>query len=74
MRKLFLAFAFFLCLFAVAPTFAQSPNHDVGPVWRVTYYHIKPGMGDAFWKDFRENFKPRGIQKARLDFRLQSFH
>jgi hypothetical protein len=27
-------------------------------VWRVTYYHIKPGMGEAFWKDFRENLKP----------------
>jgi hypothetical protein len=58
MRKLSLAFAFFVCLFGVAPLFAQSPNYDVGPVWRVTYYHLKPGMGDAFWKDFRENFKP----------------
>jgi hypothetical protein len=27
-------------------------------VWRVTYYHIKPGQGEAFWKDFRENLKP----------------
>jgi hypothetical protein len=37
---------------------AQSPNYDVGQVWRVTYYHIKPGQGEAFWKDIRENLKP----------------
>jgi len=32
-------------------------RRDIGPVWRVTYIHIKPGMADVFWKDFRENFK-----------------
>ena len=37
---------------------AQNPNYDSGPIWRVTYYSIKPGLGDAFWKDFRENIKP----------------
>jgi hypothetical protein len=37
---------------------AQNPNYNPGPVWRVTYYSIKPGQGDAFWKDIRENFKP----------------
>jgi hypothetical protein len=37
---------------------AQSPNYDAGQVWRVTYYHIKPGQGEAFWKDIRENMKP----------------
>lgn len=37
---------------------AQNPNYSNGPVWRVTYYSIKPGQGDAFWKDIRENFKP----------------
>jgi hypothetical protein len=45
-------------LLSALPSYAQSPNYDVGPVWRVTYYHIKPGQGDAFWKDFRENLKP----------------
>ena len=37
---------------------AQNPNYNPGPVWRVTYYSIKPGQGDVFWKDIRENFKP----------------
>jgi hypothetical protein len=40
------------------PCHAQNPNYDVGPVWRVTYYHIKAGQGEAFWKDIRENMKP----------------
>jgi hypothetical protein len=37
-------------------------------VWRVSYYHIKPGQGDAFWKDFRENLKPvyDSVKKAGL--------
>ena len=58
MKRLLLALPIFVCLLAVAPVFAQNPNYDVGPVWRVNYYHIKPGMGDAFWKDFRENLRP----------------
>jgi hypothetical protein len=48
-----------LCLLVhAAPALAQNPNYDQGPVWRITDYHIKPGMGDAFWKDFREHIKP----------------
>ena len=58
MRKALWATLFVVMLLSALPTFAQSPNYDVGPVWRVTYYHIKPGQGDAFWKDFRENLKP----------------
>ena len=58
MRRLPLIFAVFVCFLVVAPAFAQNPNYDVGPVWRVTYYHIKPGMADSFWKDFREHIKP----------------
>jgi len=58
MRKTLGATLFVLTLFMVLPAFAQNPNYDMGPVWRVTYYHIKPGQGEAFWKDFRENLKP----------------
>jgi hypothetical protein len=58
MRKVQWATLFVVMLLSALPTFAQSPNYDVGPVWRVTYYHIKPGQGEAFWKDFRENLKP----------------
>jgi hypothetical protein len=58
MTKLLWATLFVTILLTAVPTFAQSPNYDVGPVWRVTYYHLKPGQGEAFWKDFRENLKP----------------
>ena len=27
-------------------------------MWRITYFHLKPGQAEAFWKDFRENLKP----------------
>jgi hypothetical protein len=49
---------FTVTLLMASATMAQNPNYDVGPVWRVTYYSIKPGQGDAFWKDWRENIKP----------------
>lgn len=58
MRKVLWATLFVVMLLSALPSYAQSPNYDVGPVWRVTYYHLKPGQGDAFWKDFRENLKP----------------
>ena len=58
MRKTVCAALFVIALFAAVPGFAQNPNYDVGPVWRVVYYRIKPGQGEAFWKDFRENLKP----------------
>ena len=47
-----------LVIVNVIPAMAQNPNYDPGPVWRITDFHIKPGMGDAFWKDFREHIKP----------------
>jgi hypothetical protein len=58
MRKFLWTSLLVTMLLSALPIFAQNPNYDVGPVWRVTYYHIKPGMGEAFWKDFRENLKP----------------
>ena len=58
MRKALLTTIFVAALLTAFPAFAQNPNYDPGPVWRVTYYHIKSGQGDAFWKNFRENTKP----------------
>jgi hypothetical protein len=45
-------------LLTALPAYSQNPNYDVGQVWRVNYLHLKPGQGEAFWKDFRENLKP----------------
>jgi hypothetical protein len=58
MRKALWVALFVTILVTAVPSYAQSPNYDLGPVWRVTYYHIKPGQSEAFWKDFRENLKP----------------
>ena len=58
MRKTLSAVLFVAALLCAIPLFAQNPNYNVGPVWRVTYFHIKPGQGDAFWNDFRQHGKP----------------
>jgi hypothetical protein len=58
MKKVLWITLFFTMLLTALPAHAQNPNYDLGGVWRVTYYSIKPGQGDAFWKDFRENLKP----------------
>jgi len=58
MRKTLWATLFVVMLLSSVKCYAQNPNYDVGQVWRVTYYHIKSGQGEAFWKDFRENLKP----------------
>ncbi len=48
-----------LALLAFGPALvAQNPNYNNGPVCRVIYVDVKPGMGDAFWTDIRQNFKP----------------
>jgi hypothetical protein len=57
-RALWLCFVM-LMLFVVAPAVvAQNPNYNNGPVWRVIYVDVKPGMGDAFWSDIKQNFRP----------------
>jgi hypothetical protein len=58
MKRLLGTALFVLTLLTALPAHAQSPNFDPGPIWRVTYLHIKPGQGEAFWKDVRENLKP----------------
>ena len=58
MRKVLWAMLFVATLLITFPGYAQNPNYNYGPVWRVTYYELKPGQGEAFWKDFRENLKP----------------
>ena len=58
MKKALCATLFAVTLLTALPALAQNPNYDPGPVWRVVYYKLKPGQGDPFWKDFRENLKP----------------
>jgi hypothetical protein len=58
-RKALWPFAMMLLLLLAVPTLvAQNPNYNNGPVWRIVYFDVKPGMGDAFWTDVRQNLKP----------------
>jgi hypothetical protein len=58
MRKSLFIAVFVAMLMSAISTHAQSPFYDPGPVWRVIYVHLKPGQGDAFWKDVKDNLKP----------------
>lgn len=72
MRKALCATLFAVTLLAALPALAQNPNYDVGPVWRVTYYKLKPGQSEAFWKDFRENLKP-GYEMVKKEGIIQDY-
>ena len=59
MRKSVLWLCWTLALVgASAPLVAQNPHYNPGPVWRVSYISIKPGMSDKYWNDLSQNFKP----------------
>jgi hypothetical protein len=58
MKKTLCATLFVVTLLCALSALAQNPNYDQGPIWRVIYYHIKPGQAEPFWKDFREHLKP----------------
>jgi hypothetical protein len=58
-RRVLWMFLVTLLLLSMAPAVvAQNPNYNNGPVWRVIYVDVKTGMGDAFWSDIKQNFKP----------------
>jgi hypothetical protein len=48
----------FLLLVMAPAVVAQNPNYNNGPVWRLVYVDVKPGMSDAFWSDIKQNFRP----------------
>ena len=58
MKRTLATLLFLAVMLGAVAACAQSPNYNVGPVWRVIYLHIKPGQGDAFWGDLRQHLKP----------------
>jgi hypothetical protein len=58
MRKFLFAVLLVAPLLIASHVSAQSPFYTPGPVWRVTYVHLKAGQGDAFWNDVTKNLKP----------------
>ncbi|MGA8617568.1 MAG: hypothetical protein WB660_03475 [Candidatus Sulfotelmatobacter sp.] len=57
-RAVWLCFVMLLLLMVAPAVMAQNPNYNNGPVWRVIYVDVKAGMGDAFWTDIKQNFRP----------------
>ena len=58
MKRTLATLLFLVVMLGAVAAYAQNPNYNVGPVWRVIYLHIKPGQGDAFWGDIRQHLKP----------------
>jgi hypothetical protein len=58
MRKFVLWLFVALTLLAGTQLLAQNPHYNNGPVWRVIYVNVKTGMGDAYWNDLSQNFRP----------------
>jgi hypothetical protein len=72
MRKATMSFVFFvLVLQGAIAARAQNPNYNVGSVWRVTYFHIKPGQADAFWDDVRKHGKPIADEQKKQGLILE---
>jgi hypothetical protein len=58
MHKQFALAALALAITAAPALAQQSPNTTPTTVTRVTLVKIKPGHGDQFWADIRQNLKP----------------
>ena len=48
---------FCLLVICACPTIAQE-HYTEGPVWRITFYKIKPNQQDAYFTSIRQKAKP----------------
>ena len=48
---------FCLLVICACPTIAQE-HYTEGPVWRITFYKIKPNQQDAYFASIRQKSKP----------------
>ena len=48
---------FCLLVICACPTIAQE-HYTEGPVWRITFYKIKPNQQDAYFASIRQKAKP----------------
>ena len=56
MKRRFLVWFCFLTIIAL-PALAQE-HYTEGPVWRITFYKIKPNQQDAYFSSIRQKAKP----------------
>ena len=48
----------FACVFTFSTNMEAQEHFSEGPVVRITLIDIKPGKGNDFWRDMRQNIKP----------------
>ena len=58
MKKASVTLVFLAVIVGAVTAYAQNPNYNVGPVWRIIQLHVKPGQADAFWNDVRQHLRP----------------
>src|SRR5512141_2047223 len=56
-RRLFVSLALVLVSLFATPARAQEQQTNPAGIWRMTYYHVKPGKMTDMMKDLREHFK-----------------
>lgn len=56
-RRLFVSLALVLVSLFAAPARAQESQTNPAGIWRMTYYHVKPGKMNDMMKDLRANWK-----------------
>ena len=74
MKKLLLVTMCVATLLIAKAAFAQTPDYEPGPVWRLVYYRLNPGQEAVFWKDVRENLKPMSAlakkEGIQMDYKI----
>jgi hypothetical protein len=58
--------------FFAAPASAQEQQTNPAGIWRVIYFHVKPGMMTDVLKDRREHFKP-SIEFSKSKGRVKEY-
>ena len=72
-RRLLIApLALFIASFIAMPALAQEQQTNPAGVWRIIYYHVKPGMMPEIMKDLREHFKV-SIEFSKSKGRLKEY-
>lgn len=56
-RRLFVSLAIVLASLFASPARAQEQQTNPAGIWRMTYYHVKPGKMTDMLKDLRANWK-----------------
>lgn len=71
-RRLFVSLALVLVSLFASPARAQESQTNPAGVWRMTYYHVKPGKMNDMMKDLREHWKP-SVEFSKSKGRIKEY-